>query len=366
MRADVARYLEDVDHTAKVRAVLVEVDGETVLEHYVDADADDFFDSRSVTKSVVAAAVGIAIEEGHIDGVDQTLAELLPDHVGQMSPAVAAVTLEQVLTHTGGFAPDDGPDSEYWDNADPVAAILAAGVGATEDARFTYSSSGSHLLSAVLTEATGETVLDYVGDRLLDPLDVPWEPAFDPVVGHDLDEAEYERYNEQYLASDFGWWRDPAGLHDGGSGMRLRPVDLLALGRLYLHGGRVGDEQVVPATWVETSTQVHVQDTGIPLPRYGYNWWLTDADGHEAFVAFGRGGSDGRGRARPGPRLASPPRHTELPTVRRCGPQRGDVHGRARGPHAPTAPLKPTPLDRPSSETDCHLHVQQSRTSLLR
>jgi len=104
VRPAVEEYMTTVDPDRMVRAVLVQHDGQRIVERYVDSTAADYWDTQSVTKSVVGTLVGIAIAEGHIDSVQQTLGELLPSRAAEMSASTAAVTLEQVLTHTGGFA----------------------------------------------------------------------------------------------------------------------------------------------------------------------------------------------------------------------------------------------------------------------
>jgi CubicO group peptidase (beta-lactamase class C family) len=194
-----------------------------------------------------------------------------------------------VLTHTAGFPADDGPGTDWWEHEDRVGAVLEAGEGPSDPPVFAYSSGGSHLLAAVLAEATGEPVLDHVGRTVLDPLGVPRRPAFQPRVPHDIDDEAYADLYDEYMSAGFAWPRDPQGVHDGGCCMRLRAVDLLALGRLYLHEGRAGGRQVLPAGWVQASTGAHV-DTRDFFPGYGYQWWVGDADDHDAFVAYGYGG----------------------------------------------------------------------------
>lgn len=67
--ADVDAYLPAFDRHNQIRAVLVFHDGEPVLERYTGAGPEDYWDVRSVTKSVVSALIGIAIDQGYIDGV---------------------------------------------------------------------------------------------------------------------------------------------------------------------------------------------------------------------------------------------------------------------------------------------------------
>ena len=113
IRPAVVKYLTEIDPEGQVRAVLVHHGGEPVVEHYVDSAAEDYWDTRSVTKSVVSTLIGIAIDEGHIEDVQQTPGELLPSRVAEMSDETAALTLHQVLTHTAGFEPQRAGDEYY-------------------------------------------------------------------------------------------------------------------------------------------------------------------------------------------------------------------------------------------------------------
>ena len=152
----VEEYMATVDPDGMVRAVLVHHGGDPVVERYTDSTADDYWDTRSVTKSVVSTLVGIAIAEEHLDGVQQSLGELLPSRQAEMSDATAAVTLHQVLTHTAGFAAESGAGKGYFFAEDWVGQILVdRDKSSPVDGSFTYSNAGAHLLSAILVEATG-------------------------------------------------------------------------------------------------------------------------------------------------------------------------------------------------------------------
>jgi CubicO group peptidase (beta-lactamase class C family) len=92
-----------------VRAVLISVDGETKIVHYRHRfTAEDTTHVWSVTKTVVSTLIGIAISDGLIDSLEQTLAESLPQHRAAMSAGAEKVTLRQLMTMTGGFG-DDPP-----------------------------------------------------------------------------------------------------------------------------------------------------------------------------------------------------------------------------------------------------------------
>ncbi len=83
------------------------------MERYYDSSTEATSNVASVTKSVMSILVGIAIDEGDLGGVDQTLSELLPEYAAIMAPDVAGVTLEQVLTMTAGLPEDPRAPCDY-------------------------------------------------------------------------------------------------------------------------------------------------------------------------------------------------------------------------------------------------------------
>ena len=129
--------------------------------------------------------------------------------------------------------------------------------------RMIYSTGSTHLLSAILTRATGMSTLEFARKHLAGPLGVTL-PA---------------------------WLRDPQGVYFGGNEMTLSPRAMVAVGEMYLRGGserrgapggfgRVGvRESLVPRTVSRYSRR-----------EYGYGWWLRTLGGHAAYYAWGYGG----------------------------------------------------------------------------
>jgi len=273
-------YSGSFDH---VRAILVTVRGRPVVERYYNSSAPTTSNVFSVTKSVMSALIGIALDEKRLRSVDQTLAELLPAHAATMAPQVKAITLRQVLTMTAGLPADPaGVDPPgFMASGDWVASILHTGTEQPPGKGFSYSSAGSHLLSAILAEATGRSTLDYAREKLFTPMGIDTIPAAEPVAR----EENLPAYNR----AGFAWPKDPQGHHVGFSLLKLTARDMDKLGQLWLNEGRWGDRQLVSAAWVIESTRPHVP-TGNTPEHYGYQWWVTTADEHRAFAAMGAGG----------------------------------------------------------------------------
>lgn len=264
-----------------LRAVVVSVDGETVYEDYPESSAHDYHPINSVTKSVVGTLIGIAIDEGLIASLDEPLSVLLPDYSDRMSRTVGAATLREVLTMTAGMAENwSSGDFSFMNAADPVAAILRSPVGPPGH-RFAYSDEGAHVLSAVLVEATGVSVLDYAREKLFAPLDVDTDPSLEPAFA--------AKNLKAYLEAGFAWPVDAQEVHLGWGLLKLRPGDMTKIGQLYLDKGLWQGQQVLSAGWVDEATTAQVSARGA-LGSYGFEWWVGEVHGHSEFLAWGFGG----------------------------------------------------------------------------
>ena len=304
--ADPAAHGFDADELAEVermvaeaytsvRSILVVRDGVLVYERYWNgADASDGHDVRSVTKSVVSALVGIALDGGAMDGLDQTLGDLLGDHLPtDADPRTAVVTVRQLLSMTSGLPADErgiAGDPTIYDqisgSADRIRACLALPLAAPPGAQWAYSNATSDLLAAIVADATGRSLLDFARERLFGPLGIDTDDAYEPaVVGWPPTAEQIERYQ----ASDVAWPTDAQGYHWGSAGLKLRARDLAKIGFLYLNEGRWAGEQIVPADYVRESTAPGELSTG-SRDSYGYQWWIARRSGPEAYSARGFGG----------------------------------------------------------------------------
>jgi CubicO group peptidase (beta-lactamase class C family) len=234
----------------QVRSLLVVRHGYLVYERYWHGL--DAADSHSVTKSVTSALVGIALADHKVKSLDQTVGELLAAHLPpNADPRLRRVTLEQLLTMTSGLASDakpGGSDELRWNrmlaSRDWVRHILGRQLATTPGTSFAYSSAGSHLLSAVVADATGQSLLAYARANLFGPLGIATTNALVQPVRHwPPTPAELAAYEQAPVA----WPTDPQGYQVGFAWLRLPARDLAKFGYLYLNGGRWDGTQVVPA-----------------------------------------------------------------------------------------------------------------------
>jgi CubicO group peptidase (beta-lactamase class C family) len=291
LAAAVAAEMSRTTADEKIRAIIVEVVGRTRFERYYASSADQYRSIFSVTKSVTSTLVGIAIDEGRLH-LDDRLDQMLPRQAARMTPQVARVTLRELLTMTGGF-PDtwNGAAMDALASAPNWTRYILTHQDQDTPALFHYSDYGAHLLSPILVQATGQSVLAYARAKLFDPLGIPTRPAAEPVP----DDAHLA----EYLRAQFAWPVDPQGFHTGYANLKLRPRDMARIGELFLQNGRWRDKQLLSAGWVRQATasqagkafDLAFQGFRAFDPRnYGYLWWVDTVDAADAYFAWGYGG----------------------------------------------------------------------------
>jgi CubicO group peptidase (beta-lactamase class C family) len=273
-----------------IGAVLISVNGQTVLTHYRNGrKPEKTLHAYSVTKSVLSALIGIALDEKLIKDLDSLLGELLPRQRAAITGDLARVTLRQLMTMSAGFPEDDSTPSVFADairqDGDAVTFILKHGLVSPPGETFAYSNSSAHLVSAVLAQALRQadgsnprTVLDYATEKLFKPLGIDTRNAYTARFRPD-DPTPFEN-------AGFGWATDAQAINIGAGGLRLRPADMLKFGQLYLDHGKWHGKQLVPEKRVTASVAPSAASS-----QYGFMWWLeTTPSGDSAYAARGSGG----------------------------------------------------------------------------
>ena len=218
---------------------------------------------KSVSKTVVAALLGTAIDAGEIPGLDATLGETAPRLIpAGADPRVAGITVGDLVTLRAGLERTSGGNYGAWvSSGNWVADALSRPIVAEPGGRMLYSTGSTHVLGAVLSEATGRSLLDLARARLGRPLgiDIP------------------------------AWTRDPQGRYLGGNEMALSPEAMTRFGQMFLQGGTFEGRRVLSDAWVTRSFQpvTRSQFSGL---GYGLGWFLGRAGGDDYALARGYGG----------------------------------------------------------------------------
>lgn len=248
----------------RLHSLLVSWRGNLVVEKYFHgARANRTANIKSASKTVVSSLVGIAIAQQKIESLETPIASFFPNLLGDSTdPARRAITIEDLVSMRAGLESTSGRNYGRWvHSGNWVKHILSRPLEADPGGPMIYSTGTTHLLSAILTKATGASTRDFAQDVLAGPLGFDLAP----------------------------WPRDPQGIYFGGNDMVLTPRQMLAFGEMYLHRGRANGKQIVPESWVEASW--------VPRTRsrrsgrmYGYGWWMRELGGVWAYYAWGFGG----------------------------------------------------------------------------
>lgn len=218
---------------------------------------------KSLSKTVLAAMVGIGIEKGVFEGIDQPVVETLGDRVpASATEGVERITLGHLLSLQAGLRRTSGQYYGPWVNSENwVHHVLTRPFVDAPGGRMLYSTGSSHLLSAALTESAGRSTLALAREWLGEPLNITI-PA---------------------------WGRDPQGIYFGGNNMLLSPRDLVKIGELYRNEGRIGDRRLFPEDWVRESWIERARSAYTDDP-YGYGWFQQPLAGEMGYYGRGYGG----------------------------------------------------------------------------
>jgi len=230
----------------------------------------------SVTKSYTSALIGLAIDKGFIEDVDQKVFSFFTEYADLSNEEKDKITLEHLLTMSSGLEWDESthpyshPGNDIYQlfhHSDPIRYVLDKPIETVSGTQFLYSSGSTNVLGEIIRKGTGLRADDFAVEYLFSPLGI----------------------------TDYEWKELPNDVLFASGDLKLRPRDMAKLGDLYLHKGIWKSQQIISASWVDVSTRSYINATpnGVNWD-YGYQWWLynyeVDSGVIESFSARGWGG----------------------------------------------------------------------------
>jgi CubicO group peptidase (beta-lactamase class C family) len=274
----VARMYYNAGGLETIYSLLVVKDGCLIAEKYFNEGSIDQKDRlQSVTKSYTSALVGIALEQGYLEGVDQKMLDFFPEVTDQITdPRKKQITIRQLLQMRAGY-PSEETDPAFWEgllSGHYPPLIEEFPLTADPGAKFQYSNLTSNWLGIIVDRASGMNLKSFA---------------------------------EEYLFSAIGveageWGQDAEGHNNGCGDLHFSARDAAKFGLLYLNDGEYEGKQIIPADWVHSSLQRYSEDInatgGFPANwglsisdiGYGYQWWSAKAGDHRLDFAWGHGG----------------------------------------------------------------------------
>ncbi len=255
---DILAFLDEVERAGlELHSFMLMRHGHVIAEAWWwPYSADRVHMTHSLTKSVTAAAVGIAIEEGRF-GLDDKVVDFFPDYVPEdASDNLRAMTVRDLLTMRTGH--DRETSGSVWRpiRTSWIAEFFKIPVVYPPGTHFQYTSAASYMLSAIITRTTGQSMADYLRPRLFTPLGI----------------------------DRWAWDTSPGGISPGGNGLSWNTSASLKFAALHAQLGMWQGRRVLSESWVRAATSR--QADGDEDGPYGYHWWMGPGSSYYALGLF--------------------------------------------------------------------------------
>jgi len=263
----------------QITSVVVIKNGKLLIEEYFNGSArDSLHNPRSVGKTFASTVMGMAIHDGYIKSVDQTLKEFYDlKKFSNYSPQKDNVTLKSLLTMSSVFDADDnksdspGNEENMYPTDDWVKFTLDLKTDSSKAAgkQWNYFTAGVVVLGDILNKSVPDGLDKYSANKLFKPLGI----------------------------SNYRWQYTPQNVPNTAGGLQMRSLDYAKFGQLYKNGGVWNGKQILPQSWVKDSFAKH-----LALPKdvvgegfYGYLFWnktyTVNNKAYETYYCSGNGGN---------------------------------------------------------------------------
>jgi len=235
----------------------------------------------SATKSITSALVGIALDQGCLESLDQKMLDFFPEYTDQIDdPRKEQITIRDLLMMRSGFVWEERTQymeaffssGGYW-----LPFIVDFPLTSDPGTEFGYSNLSSHTLGVIVSRACETDLYSFAQEYLFSPINA--------AVGE--------------------WSQDADDNYYGAHAIQLSARDRAKFGLLYLNGGEFEGDQVISAEWINDSLQNYSERINLSgwIPGlssrvgfyrnigYGYQWWSAKAGKHHFYYAAGHGGN---------------------------------------------------------------------------
>jgi len=249
---DLEGFLESSGSTAYI----VIKDDAILYEQYFNGYSRDSINtSFSMAKSFASALIGIAIDEGHIESVNDPVVRYIPELRGKGLDAVTIrdlLMMSSAIKYSESKLPGDidfpwGSDPLTYYHPDLRKTALAVKPDEPPGTHFHYNNYHPLLLGMILERTTKKSVAAYLQEKIWEPLGMEYPASWST----DSEESGFEKME---------------------SGINARSIDFAKMGRLFLNNGNWNGQQIISEEWIEEST---TRDTGTPPDYYSLpGWWV--------------------------------------------------------------------------------------------
>ncbi|MDX1586795.1 MAG: serine hydrolase [Balneolaceae bacterium] len=262
--AKMEQVVEEARDIGSLRSLLIQQNGKRITEKYFRSGRPGkAMNTKSASKSIISLLAGIAVDKGYIQSVNDRISKYLPEYFESISDSAKhRITVKNLLTMQTGLETTSFYNYGAWVTSDDwISFALNQPMDDRPGGDMRYSTGTSHLLSVIISKASGMSTRDFANKYLFGPLDIE--------VG--------------------GWDRDPKGYYMGGNNLALTPEALMKLGQMVLNGGTWEGERIISKEWLANSFKTYTRSNYNPYD-YGYMWWNRKVAGYDTYFAWGYGG----------------------------------------------------------------------------
>lgn len=249
------------DSLPNTHSVIISIKGEVIYEEYFNGYNSKIpHDTRSASKSISSAVVGIAKDQSLFKNVEQSIFNFLPKHYQpQKENLKSKIDIKSLLTMSSGLDAIDygiganpkstAREDRYQMTKDWTESILNAPMIHAPNTKANYGSANPYLLGVAIDSMVTEPLELFINQNLFEKLGI----------------------------SNYILQTDLSGRPYFGGGMYLTPIDMVKFGELYLNKGRLNGNKVLSENWIENSFKnYHVLENTVDKNGYGYLWWHND------------------------------------------------------------------------------------------
>lgn len=260
---------KEISEEDPIFSALVSKNGTIVFEEYYNKKTkDSLCDIQSLTKGLMSMLVGIAIDKEYIKSVDEPIEKYFPNEFKNLvNKKKKTITIKHILHQTSGLSWKGYLEHEAWlHSEDPISFVLKKDLENEPGKNYNYNSGATHLLSVIISRATGKTTLAFADENLFQPLNI------------DL----------------IDWQKRNKGYYDGsGLGLKMRPIDLMKIGQLLEKKGIWNEKQLISNQWIQKlfdKNEKSKTEWGLRNSKHGFCWYTSQFKGNTIDYGMGYGG----------------------------------------------------------------------------
>lgn len=242
----------------------------------------------SATKSIVSLLIGIAIDQGLINSIEDKVLDYFLDYNPKRGEkTIHDITIKHLLTMTAPYKCKGDPWTKVCSSDDWTLTsldLLGGRKGITNE--FEYQTVCLHILTGILYKASGMITVDYANKCLFEPIGVQKH------INYLAETAEeHKHFTMSKEPKENVWFCDPQGIGTAGYGLCFSAQDMAKIGQLCLNKGAINGKQIVSSEWIDAiSTPTFLVGKEFRNMMYGYLWWIIN-DEKNIYAAIGNSGN---------------------------------------------------------------------------